>query len=365
MKKIADLAEVVKLAKPMAQVGRFRVLAGNDVLNMPPLQWLVRGVIPAQGLACIFGPSGSGKSFLTLDMAAAIADAWEKWFGLRVTTAPVFYCALEGEFGFRQRVMAWQTHKGRNLPAGLRFIMQPLDLRSAEDREALANAVTAAGGAGGLLIIDTLNRASPGADENSSRDMGEIIDGAKLLQLKLGGTVLLVHHTGKDPTKGPRGHTSLNNVIDAFVEVQRNGEHRQWSIYKEKDENDKATYPFRLEVVEVETDEYGDPITSCVVVTEDGKAEFRRVLPPKSGHQRAAWVALGEILRQAGNVRPANAPDRLPVGSFAVTLEAAIDGIRECLKCEPKRRTERTQQALNGLQSKGLVVIEGGCVWLA
>lgn len=160
MKKIADLAEVVKLAKPMAQIERFRVLAGGDVLNMPPLQWLVRGVIPAQGLACIFGPSGSGKSFLSLDMAAAIAEGWDRWFGLRVTAAPSVYVALEGEFGFRQRVMAWQTHRGRDIPAGLRFIMQPLDLRSAEDRAALADAVTASGSAGGLLIIDTLNRAS-------------------------------------------------------------------------------------------------------------------------------------------------------------------------------------------------------------
>jgi hypothetical protein len=214
------------------------------------------------------------------------------------------YVALEGEFGFRQRVMAWQTRKGRNIPAGLRFVMQPLDLRSAEDREALADAVTASGSAGGLLVIDTLNRATRGADENSSRDMGEIIDAAKALQLKLGGTVLLVHHTGKDPTKGLRGHTSLGNVIDACVEVQRDGERRQWLIYKEKEEDDKATYPFRLDVVEVETDEYGDPITSCVVVAEDGKAEFRRVLPPKSGNQRLAWDALGEILRQAGTARP-------------------------------------------------------------
>jgi len=161
MNRFSDLTEVGKLTQTKAQVERFNALAGGDVLNMPPLQWLVHGVIPAQGLACIFGPSGSGKSFLMLDMGAALAEGWDRWFVLRLTAAPAFYCALEGEFEIRQRVMACQTHKGRNIPAGLRFILRPLDLSSAQDRRALADAVTAADCTGDLPIIDTLNRASP------------------------------------------------------------------------------------------------------------------------------------------------------------------------------------------------------------
>ena len=69
-------------------VPHYRVLTAVDVMNAPPLQWLVRGVLPAQGLACIFGASGSGKSFLALDLCAAIA-AGVDWFGFRVTAAPV------------------------------------------------------------------------------------------------------------------------------------------------------------------------------------------------------------------------------------------------------------------------------------
>lgn len=352
------------LHAPKAPSTRYRVLSASDLLNAPPLRWLVRGVAPAQGLACIYGASGSGKSFLALDMCSAVAEGVE-WFDCRVTAAPVVYVALEGEYGFRQRVNAWKLHHGRNLPAGLRFVMQPFDLRDAEDLAQLIDAVTASGGAGGLLILDTLNRAAGGADENSSRDMGEIIDAAKLLQARLGGTVLLVHHTGKDQTKGLRGHSSLHAALDAAIEVRREGDHREWVIAKSKDDGDSLAHGFRLEVVKIGADEHGDPVTSCVVVRESQGTDFRRVLPPKSGNQRVVWDALGELLRQAGDARPKDAPARLPFGRPAIPLERAIEALRDRLVCEPKRKTERVQQALTALQARGLLVIDGGYVWTA
>lgn len=357
--------ELAKLLdKPKVPARRYRVLTASDLLNTPPLRWLVRGVLPAQGLACMYGASGSGKSFLALDLCAAVAEG-DPWFGRRVSATRVVYLALEGEFGFRQRLHAWQLHQGRDVPAGLRFVMQPFDLRSPEDLAELADAVTASGGAGGLLIIDTLNRAAVGADENNGRDMGEIIDAAKLLQTQLGGAVLLIHHSGKDQTKGLRGHSSLNAALDAALEVRRDADRREWVIAKSKDDGDSAVYPFRLEVVEIGTDEHGDPMTSCAVVPEERQTEFRRVLPPKSGNQRVVWDALGEILRRTGDARPKDAPDRLPFGRPAVTLERAIEGLRERLAVDPKRRTERAQQALTGLQAKGLIVIDCGYVWTA
>jgi len=357
-----ELAEL--LDKPKAPARRYRVLTAGDLLNTPPLRWLVRGVLPAQGLACMYGASGSGKSFLALDLCAAVAEG-EEWFGCRVSATRVVYLALEGEFGFRQRLHAWQVHQGREVPAGLRFIIQAFDLRSPEDLAELADAVTASGGPDGLLIIDTLNRASVGADENSGRDMGEIIDAAKLLQTRLGGAVLLIHHSGKDQTKGLRGHSSLNAALDAALEVRREGDRREWVIAKSKDDGDGTAHPFRLEAVEVGTDEHGDAMTSCAVVPEARQTEFRRVLPPKSGNQAVVWNALGEILRRTGEARPKDAPERLPFGRPAVTLERAIVGLRERLAVDPKRKTERVQQALTGLQAKGLIVIDGGYVWTA
>ena len=40
-------------------------------------------------MTALYGPSGSGKSFLMLDVAAAVAEGSNAWFGLRVRQCPV------------------------------------------------------------------------------------------------------------------------------------------------------------------------------------------------------------------------------------------------------------------------------------
>ncbi len=115
-------ALVALLNAPRTPEKRYRVLAAPDLMNAPPLRWLVRSVLPANGLACMFGASGSGKSFLVLDLSASVASG-APWFGHRSTQGEVVYVALEGEAGFRQRVTAWQKHRGEDVPQSLRFVM--------------------------------------------------------------------------------------------------------------------------------------------------------------------------------------------------------------------------------------------------
>jgi len=240
---------------------RYKLLTCDQLRDLPPLAWCVRGVLPARGLAAIAGPSGSGKSFLAFDMAAAIAGGW-RWFGQRVEAAPVVYAALEGEAGYKLRAQAWEANHGQALPNGLRLMLDPFKLTEAQDVQDLAAVVPA----GAVVIIDTLNRAAPESDENSSRDMGLILEAAKRLQALTGGLVLLVHHTGKDESKGLRGHSSLFAALDAVVTVSRDGDRREWKMGKSKDGADGEAHTFKLQVETLGFDEHGDPLTSCVVV---------------------------------------------------------------------------------------------------
>lgn len=260
----ADITALIANAQ-VANEPRYKLLTGEDLALLPPLKWVVKGVLPAQGLAVVYGPSGSGKSFMVLDMVSAIADG-RFWYGHRVEKKPVVYIALEGEAGVKIRAEAWVKHNQRPLPSDLRIVLQPFKLTDPKDLADLVVAIQSAVGAGSVIVLDTLNRAAPTSDENSSKDLGEILEAAKKLQNQVGGLVVLVHHTGKDVTRGMRGHSSMPAAIDASIEVSRDGDIRTWMVAKAKDGQDGTSHPFKLEVISLGCDEYGDLITSCVCV---------------------------------------------------------------------------------------------------
>ena len=344
---------------------QYRVLTAEDLAAMPPIRWRIRGVLPEEGLAAIYGPSGSGKSFLALDALGAVASGRE-WFGHRTRQCPVAYVALEGEAGIAQRVQAYATMHGQ-APAALRFVAAPFALMDLGDVHALADAIRSAGGADGVTVIDTLNRAAPGADENDSRDMGALIAGAKDLQAALGGLVLLIHHTGKDATRGLRGHSSLHAALDAAIQVSRDADRREWVVAKSKDGRDGASHSFTLEPVELGEDDDGERITSAVVAVVQSDAGAKRTALPAGGtNQRVAWDALGEALRKAGDVRPSGAPDALPYGRPAVSVETGAAAVAARLVgVDEKRRRERALSAIQGLAAKGLLCHAEGWLWCA
>lgn len=249
--------------KPRPTGTRYKLQSATQVLRSDPIRWRVKGVLPQHGIAAIYGPSGSAKTFLALDLAMSIAKGAE-WFGYRVVPCPIVYACLEGEAGLSVRIAAYRR-KEKAIPAGIEFITQPMNLLETKDMRDLVAAIRAYDATDGIVILDTLNRAAPGMDENSSADMGHAINAAKLIQQGVGGLVLLVHHSGKDATKGMRGHSSLHAALDAVIEVKRSGDDREWSVAKAKDGADGKGHPFILEVVNMGDDEDGDPITSCVI----------------------------------------------------------------------------------------------------
>lgn len=333
------------LERPQAPPMRFKLLSGADLCNAAPMRWMVRGVLPAEGLAALFGASGSGKSFLMLDIAGAVAGGEYEWFGRRVTQCPVAYVCLEGEAGMGKRIKAWSKHHKQPVPDALRFITQPFDLLS-DDVPELAKAVIAGGGAGGLVILDTLNRAAPGADENSSVDMGNLIAAAKQLQTLVGGLVLLVHHTGKDTTKGLRGHSSLYAALDGAIEVINTDASRAWSVAKSKTGD---AHPFKLEIVTVGIDDDGDEITSCVAVPDESKESNRKPKSLLGANQKIARDVLGEPLRKS----PHTGKEGAPVGRPCLDYSEAVEIVAERMPTDAKHRKSRAISAIGGLVSKG------------
>jgi hypothetical protein len=252
-----------------ARRGRFTLLDDIGLNGIQQFPWLIQKTFPKKGNAAVYGPSGSGKSFVVIDMGCCIAEG-ESWFGYQTKATPVLYVGLEGAAGIKGRFDAWKRYKQRDrLPNNLRILLpESFRLTDARDVKELAETINAAGVQECVVIIDTLNRAAPDVDENSSRDMGRVIEAVKQLQQLTGGLVVLVAHTGKNTAMGLRGHSSLIAVLDAAIIVERNFDVRSWKVDKLKDAADGIEHGFKLAVVPIGTDEFGGELTSCVVVPD-------------------------------------------------------------------------------------------------
>lgn len=338
---------------------RFRLLGAADFDTLPKLEWRIHGVLSTMAAGSIFGPKGSAKSFLMLDMVAALGTG-DRWFGYRVKACRVVVVVLEGEAGFRRRVEAWERFNERAFPDNVRFVFQSFELMLADDVVDLAAAINADGDAD-VIVIDTLNRAAPGADENGPQDMGRIIKGTKDLQAFTGAAVVLVHHSGKNALAGMRGHSSLGGALDLCIEVSHVGDRREWKLEKNKDGEDGAVHGFRLQTVELGADDEGEPIRSCVVRPDDeSEPAAPRPKVPQGRNQKIIFDALGPLFRESTRRGMAGAPQVRP----CLDLENAIVKTRDRLTCEADRRTERARQAITGLVSGGILSHNEGWIWI-
>lgn len=333
------------------------LLTADELARLPPLAPRIKGIFPATGLAAVAGPSASGKTFLVLDQAMQIAAGYE-WFGHRSIQSKVVYLGLEGQGGLAQRVRAYLTDKGRSATENIRFITDALVLTSAVDVFELEQQLRKFGAK--VLIVDTLSAANPGLDENGSADMGSIIEAAKRLQSAIDGLVIWVHHTGKDASKGMRGHSSLFGAMDAVIEVSRDDRNRRWTLRKFRDGIEGETHAFRLRGIELGEDEDDDPITSCVVEPDDTPTDSIRKAAPRGGNARIAFDAIKAALKDSKQFGKGDAPPTRPT----IALEAAIDAAAACLPVDPKRRRERAEAAITALVSKEYLVHLEGWIWL-
>ena len=336
---------------------RYKALTDADLAVAPSAPWLVHGVLPLNGLAALYGPSGSGKSFLALDLAGALASGAGRWFGHKIVQCPVTYCVLEDEAGQGQRVRAWMAHHEKPFPQGLQIIAQPINLLKRQDIDDLAETIVATGATAGMVIIDTLSRAAPGADENSAVAMGRIIEAVERLRARVGGLVLLVHHTGKDVAKGLRGHSSLFAALDGAIEVTGTSGVREWSVAKAKNAPTGDVYPFKLQSVPAAGDPNGIP--PCVAVPDDSSRSVMKASLPRGGNQRLIFDALAPLFDD-GTTGVAGAPaERRCIGmAIAVAAGAAA------LTCPTDRRNSRAKEAITGLITRGAFGCSGDWLWL-
>lgn len=262
-----EFEDLVEQALDQAEASglRFTFEPVHQFSSATALPWIIKGVLPQAGLAVVYGASGSGKSFAVLDMCFAIARGLP-WRAKRTKQGRVAYIAAEGAEGFRKRLAAYAQHHGVDLSEVPMTVLNAApNLMEIKDAKDLAAGVIAAGGAD-VIVVDTFAQTTPGANENAGEDVGKALGHCKRLHELTGALVVLIHHSGKDASKGARGWSGLRAAADAELEIVREGNLRAIRLSKNKDGEDGLQWGFALDVVTLGADEDLDPITSCVVV---------------------------------------------------------------------------------------------------
>jgi AAA domain/Bifunctional DNA primase/polymerase, N-terminal len=262
---------------------RFAVMGIDEFANRPPPRWIVKTILPEAGLAVVFGPPGSGKSFWVLDITLAIARG-EDWREHRVQQGSVVYIIAEGQHGFRNRLVAYQEHHGISLssvPFGV--IADAPNFLEADQMRAVLKQIRAFDEHPKVIVVDTLAQVLSGGNENDAKDMGKLLAHCRTLHKHTGSLVVLIHHTGKDDSRGARGHSSLRGAADAMFKVTDFHGNRNAFVDKLKDAEDQFDLDFVLETVKIGEDDDGDDITSCVVTQTESRQTTATPGRPKGG----------------------------------------------------------------------------------
>lgn len=230
----------------------YETLSLSEIDTLPPPTWLIEDMIPEHGLTFIYGKPGKGKSFIALDLALRIAHGFD-WHGKPCKQGGVLYIAGEGRGGYRNRVHGWHSHHGL-VPdcAPFRLLPRTVNFMNADEVAKLIRTVKSVVGDAILVIVDTVARVLPGAEENASKEMGLFVAACDAIKDTCNVSVIGIHHSGKDEDRGMRGSTALEGAGDAILHLKRKDDSKIVEVVTEKQKDGEEAKPLYLKLDKIE-----------------------------------------------------------------------------------------------------------------
>lgn len=234
------------------------------------VEWLIKGVIPAECFGIMFGPSGSYKSFCMIDMFCSLSSGID-WHGNKVRNiGATVYIAAEGGLGVRRRIKAWELKHGVTIN-NLALVAEPIIINDdgvLRIMKIIADVEAKTGQKVTAIAIDTLARCYEG-NENDNSEMNGFVQACDRIKIACKCTVMVVHHSGKDASKGARGASSLKGANDFEYRVTRPKDSKlkfQLDCTKQKDAEEMSTVEFLLKSFDLGVvDADGDRMFSLAV----------------------------------------------------------------------------------------------------
>lgn len=253
------------LHSPIKHLSLF--LRERDFESLPEYRWLIKNVLPASGIAILYGKPGEGKTFLAIDLGEGIAHGTEAW-GQKFEPGSVVYVVAEGLEGIGKRTQGWRDFHEK-LPAGDNFIAyrQCVNFREAEEVEKFVDGIrhqlSVQGDPLRLLVIDTLSQNFGNGEENMQSAMSAFIGNIQRIVAEFGCLALILHHPSRSSPGSARGSSVVDGAADAMLQVSQQGDGLLVKVTKQKEGESGASLFFERHVVPV--DAKGGEETTLVV----------------------------------------------------------------------------------------------------
>jgi hypothetical protein len=277
------------IASPAPQY-RFAVQTPYPGMAKPQQLWILDGVLPATGTAILYGEGGVGKSYLASVIAFAIQNG-NRFGGRPTMQGEVVYFAVEDGDGMMRRTLETIERDPDLTPYGL--ISRELDLSGgSKDPDMLIEDLLQqfAGKQIRLIIIDTLQMALGEAEESAATDATAIMRNCNRISERLGCLVMLIHHSGKDASRGHRGSSAFHGAATTMLRMT--GSDSSASVVIEKQKHGPRGLNLNLHLEETADDRI------CKVVLDGDWSSSKQIGKSKNAGMTELEAAILSILEQ-------------------------------------------------------------------
>jgi hypothetical protein len=284
---------------------------GETPVKAPPA--LIKGVFPQTGVAMIGGQSGTGKSFLAIQLGVQLLPQCQQEFYIdkyRIKRhGGIQYFVLEGKPAFPMRVtaaledvlgkevqliggrtkfpFAWNTYEPNLYTAGPDALIKLAESDASKMRQDFGVDLVA-------ILLDTMGLAACYENEDKAAQVQRVVSHLFKLSDATGALLIGVDHYGKDQGAGLRGSSAkrghVETVLSCLGDRDKNGNgddhltNLRLKFEKIRDGEEGRIVPYRLRPIEWGLDEDGDPVTTCVVQWEPYRVQ--RAKPKGRGTYR-------------------------------------------------------------------------------
>ena len=342
----------------------FPTLDADAITAVTSADDFVEGLLGAGQLSVLYGPSNCGKTFFMSDLCLHIAMG-KTWRGREIDAGGVLYVAAEGAYGIRNRIAAYKQRY--ELASGIPLTIVPSTINmldADQDVEKLIRTIQVKAQELGniqMIVLDTLARVMTG-NENAAEDMGMLVINCDRISQTTGAHVCLIHHSGKDESKGSRGSSSLRAACATEIEIRKAGDVSGATVTKQREMEIEGEFAFKLEVVEIGINERGKKITSCVVVEADQVERDRKKRNPRGANQKILLKHMRN-LGASGQLLD-NAISGLPQKCKGLPIDQFFELSKGKISCDARHKRSRFNDAVSSLVADEFMGLENEFLWL-